>query len=184
MRNFNFEKISQKQWEKDGQDNTLYNNIVLPKRSTLFSIGYDFFSPYSMIVKPGVMNTIYTGIKWYPGIDTHNLSDMDKSMIKEGCLGTDKIPLLGLLLYPRSSYAYKYGMRLINTVGVIDMDYYNNENNEGHIILIFTSDIKFNINIGDKICQGIITNSYLSENDSNNINDFKKRIGGFGSTGK
>ena len=38
-----------------------------------------------------------------------------------------------LLLIVRSSMGFKYNIRLCNQVGIIDADYYNNKDNEGHI---------------------------------------------------
>lgn len=38
-----------------------------------------------------------------------------------------------LFLVVRSSMGFKYNVRMCNQVGVIDSDYYNNIDNEGHI---------------------------------------------------
>ena len=74
----------------------------------------------------------------------------------------------------------KYGFELLNTVGIIDSDYYNNESNEGHIMVACKVSEPVTLNRGDRFVQGIITPYYLMEND--NVNN--KRIGGMGSTGE
>ena len=134
----------------------LYDGIELPARSTKNSAGYDFKAPFNIKVRRGINYIIPTGIK----------CEMD----------TDKV----LLCYPRSSYGFKYGFRLLNTVGVIDSDYYNNKNNEGHIHLGFVTDKDMVINRGDKLFQAVITKFYTTDNDETD----GERNGGMGSTGK
>ena len=41
-------------------------------------------------------------------------------------------------IYIRSSLGFKYNIRMCNQVGIIDADYYNNKDNEGHIFCMFT----------------------------------------------
>ena len=86
-----------------------------------------------------------------------------------------------LELYPRSSLGFKYGFILLNTVGIIDADYYNNAQNEGHIILGFKIMKPMEIKRGDKICQGIIKPYLIMEDE-----EFPTgiRSGGTGSTGR
>ena len=85
-----------------------------------------------------------------------------------------------LKIYPRSSTGSNCLLVLANQTGIIDSDYYNNPDNEGHIFIpilnLFPYDIK--IKKGEKIAQGIFEH-YLITDDDNADN---KRIGGFGST--
>ena len=86
------------------------------------------------------------------------------------------------MLYPRSSYGFKYRMQLDNTVGVVDGDYYNNESNEGHIFIKITNDSKtgktLEVNVGDAFAQGIIMGYDVTDNDDATA----IRTGGMGST--
>lgn len=139
---------------------TIYENILLPKRSTRGSAGYDFFFPFADSEIPaGASVTIPTGIK---------------VQIKEGWV---------LKEYPRSSLGFKYRMQLDNTVGIIDSDYFNNENNEGHIMIKITNDNRDNIPMvlskGMKFCQGIFVQFGITEDDDVQ----EERTGGLGSTG-
>ena len=88
-----------------------------------------------------------------------------------------------LYIYPRSSIGFKTGIRLSNTVGIVDADYYNNPDNEGHIFIKFfnPTDKDYQIHIGDKIAQGIFA-KYLVVDDEEEIKT--ERSGGLGSTGK
>ena len=74
-------------------------------------------------------------------------------------------------------------MQLDNTVGIIDSDYYNSDN-EGHILVQITNDSKYGkilkIKSGDRFLQGIFLPYGIVKND--NVTDI--RNGGFGSTGK
>lgn len=155
-----FEKISFDQFKKDIKDDKdLYDKIILPSRSTNNSAGYDIRSMEYGIINSGESKIFKTGLK----------VSMDKDNV--------------LLIIVRSSLGYKYNVTLLNSVGVIDADYYNNESNEGHfsIKLINNSTEPFEVNIGDRIAQGIFI-KYLTIDDENEINN--KRIGGFGSTNK
>lgn len=88
-----------------------------------------------------------------------------------------------LYLYIRSSMGFNKSVTLVNNVGVIDSDYYNNINNEGHIQikLINNGNEDFIVNIGDKIAQGVFM-KYLVVDDETEIK--ATRIGGIGSTNR
>lgn len=154
-----FEKISYTQFKKDGMDVYIgYDQIDLPKRATKYSAGYDIFSVRSFELKPRQSILLPTGIR--------------------AQLDNDKF----LMVVPRSGHGFKFKIQLYNTAGVIDADYYNNDNNEGHIWVKLYNDSPDGetlcIKAGDAICQGIIIPYFTVEGD--NVNDV--RAGGFGST--
>ena len=122
-----FQKVSWEQflegW-KDAFPNTeeekireIYEGIRLPRRATAGSAGYDFFSPVDFELKPGETLKMPTGIR----------------VLME--------PDWVLKIYPRSGLGFKYRLQLNNTVGIIDSDYYNSDN-EGHIFIKITNDSK------------------------------------------
>jgi dUTP pyrophosphatase len=155
-----FEKISFEQFVKDVKDDRmLYDSIELPKRSTKASAGYDIRSIQEGVIKPGKSMAFKTGLKV--------------------AMNSDEV----LYIYSRSSQGYKYNVCLINSVGVIDSDFYNNPDNEGHfsIKLINLGESDFEVKIGDKIGQGVFM-KYLTVDDEEEIKG--KRKGGIGSTGK
>ena len=86
-------------------------------------------------------------------------------------------------LYVRSSLGFKYNMRMCNQVGIIDYDYYNNIDNEGHMLVRLQNqgDKVVNLKKNEKYVQGIFQKFYTVD-DEEIIND--KRVGGFGSTNK
>lgn len=153
-----FEKVSRKQWNHDVPPYLwyAYDNIVLPHRSTALSAGYDFFIPYTVDLDANESRTLYTGIK----VELDN----------------DKF----LLCVPRSSLGFNFGLRLMNTVGVIDADYYQNQRNEGHIMAKVTNGDFGSLLLGsDKaFMQGIILPYFKVDGDNNN----NLRTGGVGST--
>ena len=73
-------------------------------------------------------------------------------------------------------------MRMCNQVGIIDADYYNNEENEGHIFVKIKNegDKEVSINVGDRIVQGIFTKFLLTDDDIAT----EERLGGIGSTNR
>ena len=144
-----FEKISFEQFKNDVEDNKeLYDSLGLPRRGTKYSAGYDFEALYDFVMKPGEIKKIPTGIKV-----TMNDNEV-------------------LLLAVRSSQGFKYNIRLCNQVGVIDKDYYNNENNEGHIFIKLQNegDKDYVVNKGDKIIQGVFIN-YLTVDDEEEVKE-------------
>ena len=72
------------------------------------------------------------------------------------------------------------GLTRANNVGLVDADYYGNPDNDGHIMfqLMNITDKEVQINYGDKIGQGVVTNFYITEDDDAT----GERLGGFGST--
>lgn len=133
-------------------------DFTMPERKTAKSAGYDICVPEQVILKPGKVQLVPTGVKAY--------------MMDDEFLG----------IHIRSSIAAKKGILLVNNVGIIDADYYNNEDNEGHIMLALLnttdSDIVFEKN--DRVAQGIFY-KYLTVDDEN-CGEKAVRAGGFGST--
>ena len=88
-----------------------------------------------------------------------------------------------LALYPRSGLGFKFRLQLNNTVGIIDSDYYNSDN-EGHMFVKLTNDSNENktveLKAGQGMVQGIFFEFGITEDDEAN----EERNGGFGSTTK
>ena len=146
-----FEKISFEQFKKDiADDKNLYDAYNLPKRKTKYAAGYDFYSLFDFTLKPGEIKKIPTGVK----------------VNMEG----DEV----LLLVDRSSQGFKYNVRICNQVGVIDKDYYNNSNNEGHMWVRIQNegDKDYVVKLGDGICQGMFMKYLTVDNEEEN---FKER---------
>ena len=156
MRGFN--KISFEQFKKDiSSDIETYNLYKKPERNTKKSAGYDFYSINDFVIKPGEQMKIPTGIKAY--------------------MNDDEV----LFLIVRSSMGFKYNVRMCNQVGVIDGDYYDNIDNEGHIWIKLQNEgtQDYVIKKGDKIVQGIFLKYFVADNEE----EIKKeRKGGLGST--
>jgi dUTP pyrophosphatase len=162
-----FEKITFEEWKKFFYNNdanewteeelhNLYEAIQLPKAGSEYAAGHDFYCPIFVTITPERPVLIPTGIRWVPDI-----LNMDKS----------------LLLVPRSGLGTKYGMRLLNSIGVIDADY-QFAANEGHIMAFVDVKKELTLMSGDRFMQGIIVQYFRCGEESDN-----KRSGGFGSTG-
>ena len=108
-----FFKVSETEYLKSASKEE-FDSVLLPKRATSGSAGYDFFSPKTFTLNAGETVKIATGVR---------------VKIDEGWV---------LSIYPRSSLGFKYRLRLDNTVGIIDSDYYFAEN-EGHIFIKITN---------------------------------------------
>lgn len=141
-----FEKISYEQFKKDiADDRDLYNEYKLPQRDSDSTAGYDIYLLEDLIIEPNEIKKIPTGIK----------SFFEKDEV--------------LFLIVRSSTGFKYNIRLCNQVGVIDADYYNNNNNEGHIWVKIQNEGKEKVTIprGKSIVQGIFLKYLITQSDRN-----------------
>lgn len=141
-----FEKISFEQFCKDVcNDKKIYDNYKLPVRDSKLTAGYDIYLLQDLELKPNEIIKLPTGIKAY--------------------FQDDEV----LLIVVRSSAGFKYNIRLVNQVGVIDADYYNNKNNEGHIFVKIqnegTETVKFKA--GETIAQGIFLKYLITKSDIN-----------------
>jgi len=153
-----FEKISFDQFKKDIKDDIkLYEEYKLPLRKTKNSAGYDFIAIEDFELNPGEIKKIPTGYKAF--------------------LQSDEV----LMLFVRSNMGFKYNIRMTNQVGIIDSDYYNNADNEGHMFIKIQNegDKIFRVKKGEGYAQGIFI-KYLTCGDE----VIEKRVGGLGSTNK
>ena len=137
----------------------MYEALELPKRATKGSAGYDFYAPFSFSLAPGITIKVPTGIR----------AEMEENWV--------------LKLYPRSGLGFKFRLQMNNTVGIIDSDYYDSDN-EGHIFAKLTNDSNegktVEVRAGDGFMQGIFVEYGITlDDDATEI-----RNGGFGSTTK
>ena len=136
--------------------------INMPVRKTKYSAGYDVEAAEDVVIpafKAGQAPTlIKTGIKAYMKDDEY------------------------LMLCNRSSNPKKKGLVLANGVGIVDGDYYGNQDNDGHIMFAFFNIKNEDIEIkkGECIGQAIFQKFFIADNDSAE----GERVGGFGSTSK
>ena len=136
--------------------------INLPIRKTKNSAAYDIEAAED-IVLPSFnkgMNPVLipTGLKSY--------------------MGSDEV----LIIVPRSSSPKKQGISFPHSMGVIDSDYYENPDNDGHIYVqvINLKDEDVIIKKGDTVAQAMFQKYLIIDND----NAEGERTGGFGSTDK
>ena len=125
---------------------TYNNQDLLPKRETAHAAGYDLKVAENTMISPGEIVLVPTGVKAY----------MQPGEV--------------LYLYDRSSNPRKKGLVLINSVGVIDGDYYGNPGTDQPVTL----------EVGERIVQGVFMPFLIVDGDEAD----GVRTGGFGSTGK
>ena len=164
-----FHKVSYGQFKEGYEDGfgkqeeqeiqKIYDSIELPKRATIGSAGYDFFTPVEITLNPGDTVKIPTGIR----------VEMEPDWV--------------LKCYPRSGLGFKYRLQLNNTVGIIDSDYFYSDN-EGHIFAKITNDSRegktVSLKAGEGFMQGIFVEYGITVDDCVTA----ARNGGFGSTTK
>lgn len=162
-----FEKVSFEQFKNDWENvmgytdeneiKSIYDSIKIPQRATRGSAGYDFYAPVNINLEPNCTINIPTGIR---------------VKIDEGWV---------LKCYPRSGLGFKFRLQLNNTVGIIDSDYYDSDN-EGHIFSKITNCTNegktVSVEAGKGFMQGVFVEYGITVDD----NADAERNGGFGST--
>lgn len=134
---------------------------LMPRRMTKNSCGYDFYAPETIEMEPG---------KWYT-LDTGVCFDGTEQPRFDGALISDWF----MMVVPRSSYGMKYGLKIKNTVGIIDMDYRDT------IKASISVDVPFTLEKGERFMQGIVIpfGKFAKEIYASDV-----RNGGIGSTDK
>lgn len=134
------------------------NDVFLPKIATEKSAGADFFTPVDIHLEPGEEMKIATGIKAHMAKWTR------------------------LSIVPKSGIGFKYFVRIANTIGTIDGDYWENPENDGCIFVKIRNEGNrtMHINKGESFCQGIFE-FYIPDRDYFKASK-KTRGGGLGST--
>lgn len=128
-----------------------------PRRATVGSAGYDLYAPNNYDLKPNEWTLIDTEVA---------LTDEDQC---------DSFGRWFMAIFPRSGLSFNYGLRIINTVPIIDMDYRDT------IKLKVTVDVPYRLVAGERFAQGIILPYGVLNGE---IRPTECRNGGFGSTGK
>lgn len=159
-------------------------DIHLPERSTYLSAGYDIEAAETMVI-PSYWELLF---KYF--IAKLINKDSQSLPIKEQIFKSSLVPT-GLKAYMlddeylqiinRSSNPLKRFLALPNSIGIIDADYYNNPNNEGHIYvqLINYGLSDYQIHKGDRIAQAIFSKFLKVDHDKGGLS---QREGGFGSS--
>lgn len=153
-------RVHNNQWE-----------VVLPRRATFGSAGYDLFVPEYYKEKyrnhiwltPGERFFFYTDVKCYMEEDE------------------------ALFVYIRSGLSIKTGLTLTNAVGIVDSDYYSNASNDGNIGVSVINPTPDSVELPlidkhgkmQRIAQGVF-GKYLKVNGDNTK---EERGGGYGWTG-
>ncbi len=148
-----WKKVSEKQFAADGGVD--YQNISLPKRATDGSAGYDLFAADLYVFAPHQQIAVASGVR----------CQMRRNFV--------------MFVLPKSGLGVKYNLRLANTVGVVDSDYYGAKN-EGHLLVhLINGDKPLTIDKGQAYAQAVFLKFYKAKEQRPK----DKRLGGFGSTG-
>lgn len=168
-------------------------DLTMPVRKTANSAGYDLAVAEDTVIYPYMAFVeILCGLNENHLINCDPITLDEMSNITKAYQARPTLVSTGmkcklnpntyLELSVRSSSPLKYWIVLANGVGIIDADYYNNEDNEGEIFFQVYNLSPFNIQIkkGEAIGQAIILPYAVTDDDA----ACGERTGGFGSTSK
>jgi len=147
------------------------SNVLMPRRGTKFSACYDIFNNTGndIVIEAGqISKAIPTKIKAY--------------MLEDEVL----------MAYVRSGHGFKYSVRLANSTGIIDCDYYKpvavmnkkGEMEEGEIFVKLHNQGNDTLTIGkgEAMAQMMFQKYLIADDDESTVGG--DRLGGFGSTSK
>lgn len=172
-------------------------DLPLPHRATSASAGYDFVVAEDTVIPPydffrtKIQDNAFENNRhedYYGFINPYSLDEF-AAATKELKAKVTLVPTgmkckmaknQYLQLYIRSSTPLKHWLILGNGCAVIDSDYYNSSENEGHIFfqIINLSPFAIELHRGEVIGQGVIQTYDIVEDDAAE----GERLGGFGST--
>lgn len=128
-----------------------------PKRQTPSAAGYDLSSIENLEVPAHGRVLVHTGIAVAPPPSCH------------------------IEIRPRSGLALHHGITVLNAPGTIDADY----RGEIMVLLLNTSDVPYEIHVGDRIAQAVIMkHENVTWMPVDAFDETLRGIRGFGSTGK
>ena len=132
-------------------------SLDLPEYKTKGAVGFDLTAREETVLKPWEMKLIPLNL-------------------------IVKIPKgYGLFIFSRSSVPVKKGIMIANGVGVIDQDYYGEEDELKTLVINITKK-KVIVEKGERICQGIFLKLGIAK--FSEVKKMRKKSrGGFGSTG-
>lgn len=166
-------------------------NIELPKRATNLAAGYDLQAAET-IVLPSYWRQVFRYLSMEAKQWIHSRANKKDEAVEVQSLLKPTLVPTGLKvymqedeylkIYNRSSNPLKRFLWLPNGVGIVDADYYNNEQNEGHLYVQLLNFGLFDQKIekGERIAQGIFGTFLKVDNDQGGSSE---RTGGFGSSG-
>jgi dUTP pyrophosphatase len=131
-------------------------DIRLPGRKTERSAGYDVEAAEAAVLPPGEVTFVPTGLKAY--------------------MNPDEV----LQVFIRSVISTRNRLSLVNGTGIIDADYADNPDNEGHIMIAVINHGPAPVSLakGQAFAQAIFTKCLAVDGDAPG----GRRTGGFGST--
>ena len=174
--------------------------ITVPFRKTAQSAGYDFYAAEDTVIPSYCGDDTWDNLAEVIGKEFKTMEEFTNSLpltldqvasfTKKANSKVSLVPTgikckipdgYYLQLSVRSSLPLKHWLILANGVGIIDADYYNNTDNEGHIYFQLINLLPFPIVIkkGECFGQGILL-QYGTTSDDQGTN--ATREGGFGST--
>lgn len=154
-------------------------NINLPIRKTRSSAAYDLEAAEDTVI-PSIWKIVFNNVKKFL-VGDGNYDEIKPTIIPTGLcsyFGEDEV----LIIANKSSFPLKKGLVMSNSIGIIDSDYYMNENNYGHLMLTYYNFSFRDVTIkkGESAGQAYFQKFLIADND--NATGIRK--GGFGSTSK
>ena len=154
-------------------------DITLPERKTKNAVAYDIEAAEDTVI-PSIWKTVFSNVSKFLKGDK-DFEAFKPTLVKTGV----KAYFLedeALFLATKSSYPGKKGLLLANSVGIVESDYYNNPDNDGHLMYAYYNLFPFDVTIKKHEPAGQAFFQKFLTIDNDNASGI--RTGGFGSTSK
>lgn len=152
-------------------------DITLPIRKTKKSVGYDIEAAEDTVI-PSIWKTVFENIKKFLSGD-HEYETIKPTLVKTGVKAYFQEDE-ALFLANRSSHPGKKGLVLANSIGIIESDYYENPDNDGHLLYAYYNFFPTDVTIKkhEAVGQAFFQKFLVTDDDKAT----GERLGGFGST--
>lgn len=152
-------------------------NINLPIRKTKNSVCYDLEAAENTII-PSIWKIVFKNFGKFI-LGNKDYEEIKPTLVKTGLksyFGEDEV----LILANKSSFPIKKGLIMANSIGIVESDYYENESNDGHLMICYYNIFPFDtvIKKGEAAGQAYFQKFLIADNDE--ATGIRK--GGFGST--
>ena len=119
-------------------------DITLPERKTKNAVAYDIEAAEDTVI-PSIWKTVFSNVSKFLKGDK-DFEAFKPTLVKTGV----KAYFLedeALFLATKSSYPGKKGLLLANSIGIVESDYYNNQDNDGHLMYAYYNLFPFDVTI-------------------------------------
>jgi dUTP pyrophosphatase len=151
----------------------LHKDAIIPTKQTKHSSGFD------MYVLDALTPAMVGKLDYMDDFSHYVIYPQERVLVRTG-IAVQMPPFMEGQVRPRSGFALKHGLTIVNSPATIDADY----RGDIGVILLNTSDYPLTIKKGDRIAQLVFVPVFdVNFQELDELNESNRGNGGFGHTG-